>query len=195
MGEFGFGTAAGGAALQENDFAAFQAAAGKCGRRLAFDPAHALYQRLTVGDTQVRWIGAEKGALQMAIGALVNTVWDLYARVVRKPVWQVFCDFSPEQFVKCVDLTYLTDCLTEAEALEMLRACQYGKQDNMARATGHDKASRMAFLEKNGYPAYITSAGWLGYSDEKMRTLLKKSVVEEDWDFVKLKVGATCDPK
>ena len=110
----------------------------------------AFWQRLT-NESQLRWIGPEKGALHLATAAIVNAVWDLYAKVERKPVWKLVTDMTPEQFVDCIDFRYITDAITRDEALAILR----GKF-----AT---RAEREAEMRKDGYPAYITSAGWMGY--------------------------------
>jgi L-fuconate dehydratase len=138
-----------------------------------------LWRRL-VGDSQLRWLGPEKGVVHMATAAVVNAVWDLYAKTERKPLWKLLADFSPEQVVDLVDFRYLTDALTRAEALEILRA----------RAGG--KAEREAELLAGGYPAYTTSAGWLGYDDAKLRRLCQEAV-DAGFTHVKLKVGASIE--
>src|SRR6202008_2303283 len=108
------------------------------------------WRRLT-GDSQLRWIGPDKGAMHMATGAVVNAVWDLWAKEAGKPVWRLVAEMSPEEIVGIVDFRYLTDALKPDEALAILRAAEPGK------------AERIAELEKNGYACYTTSAGWLGY--------------------------------
>src|SRR3954469_13278821 len=112
-------------------------------------------------DSQVRWLGPEKGAIHLAAGAIVNAVWDLYARAERKPVWKLLIDMSPEQLVSCVPFRHITDALTADEATEILDRSQ------------STKAAREAEMLANGYPAYTTSAGWLGYSDDKVRQLVR----------------------
>lgn len=129
------------------------------------------------GDSQLRWLGPDKGVIHLATAAVVNAVWDLWARVEKKPLWQLLADMSPEEFVRCVDFSYITDAITPEEALELL-------QKNAAT-----KSERIAYLKQVGYPAYTTSAGWLGYSEEKLRRLCQEAV-NEGWTHVKLKVGA-----
>ena len=128
------------------------------------------------GDSQLRWIGPEKGAVHLALAAIVNALWDLYARSKGVPVWRLISDFSPEEFVRCIDFRYLTDALTPEEALAILRSQQAGR------------AGRIAQLEAEGYPAYTTSAGWLGYPDDKIRRLCREAVAE-GWTHIKIKVG------
>src|SRR5712671_1913226 len=128
------------------------------------------------GDSQLRWVGPEKGVIHLATAALVNAVWDLYAKVERKPVWKLLADMTPREIVACVDFRYISDALTRAEALEILRRKQ------------HTRASREAQMRAEGYPAYITSAGWMGYADEKMRRLCREALAE-GWTKFKIKVG------
>lgn len=136
--------------------------------------------RHMTGDSQLRWLGPEKGVIQMVTGALVNAVWDLYARVEGKPLWQLIADMSPEELVSCVDFSYLQDAITPEEALEILKK----KADS--------KAERIVDLEGNGYPAYTTSMGWLGYSEEKIRRLCKEAFAD-GWTNFKMKVGKDID--
>ena len=136
-----------------------------------------LYLELT-GDTQFRWLGPEKGVIHLACGALLNAVWDLYARAEGKPVWRLLADMSPEQIVSAVDFRYIEDALTREEALAILRA---GKQG---------QAERLQQLEAGGYPAYTTSVGWFGFSDEKIRHLCDEALAD-GWTHFKLKVGGT----
>lgn len=133
------------------------------------------WRRLS-GESQLRWIGPEKGAIHMATAAIVNAVWDLYAKVEGKPVWKLVADMTPEQIVACVDFRYLTDALTRDEALGILRRNFAGR------------AAREAEMMRDGYPAYITSAGWMGYSDERMRALCREALAE-GWTRFKIKVG------
>ncbi len=139
------------------------------------DPGR-FWHRLT-GDSQLRWIGPDKGAMHLAVGAAVNAVWDLWAKEAGKPVWRLVAEMSPEEIVKIVDFRYLTDAITPDEALEILKRAEPGKAD------------RIATLEREGYACYTTSAGWLGYSDEKLRRLCREAV-EQGFNHVKLKVGA-----
>lgn len=132
------------------------------------------------GDSQLRWIGPEKGAIHLATAAVVNAVWDLWAKSEKKPVWRLVADMTPEEMVATIDFKYIKDAITPEEALELLKKVVPGKE------------SRVAYLERNGYPAYSTSAGWLGYSDEKMRTLCKE-LVANGWKYLKLKVGSNLE--
>jgi L-fuconate dehydratase len=127
-------------------------------------------------DSQLRWVGPEKGVIHLATAAIVNAVWDLYARAEGKPLWKVLVDMSPEQIVSCIPFSYITDALTPDEALEILRRNASAKQ------------LREQEMLKVGYPAYTTSAGWLGYSDEKMRALVREKLAQ-GWTHFKMKVG------
>lgn len=135
------------------------------------------WQTMVRSDSQLRWVGPEKGVIHLATGAIINALWDLYAKVERKPLWKLVVDMSPEELVSCIDFSYITDVITPSEAIEMLRKNEATKTD------------RIAYLGKNGYPAYTTSAGWLGYSDEKIRTLCKQAV-KDGWTHLKMKVGS-----
>jgi L-fuconate dehydratase len=134
------------------------------------------FWRRIVGDSQLRWVGPEKGIVHLATAALVNAVWDLWAKVEGKPLWKLLADMSPEEIVRCIDFRYITDAITPDEALEILR-----------RNAG-TRETRVAELEREGYPAYTTSAGWLGYSDEKIRRLCREGIAE-GWSHFKIKVG------
>ncbi|HMO28157.1 L-fuconate dehydratase [Enterovirga sp.] len=134
------------------------------------------FWRHVTSDSQLRWIGPDKGAIHLATGAVVNAVWDALAKMAGKPVWRLVADMTPEEFVRAIDFRYLTDCITPDEALAMLRAKEAGK------------AERIALLEREGYPCYTTSAGWLGYDDDKLRRLCREAI-EAGFDHVKLKVG------
>jgi L-fuconate dehydratase len=134
------------------------------------------FWRRIVGDTQLRWVGPEKGVLHLATAAVVNAVWDLWAKVEGKPLWRLLCDMSPEEIVRCVDFRYITDALTPDEAIEILRRLQ------------RTRPERERVLEDSGYPAYTTSAGWLGYPDEKIRRLCREGIAG-GWSHFKIKVG------
>ncbi|WP_176084883.1 L-fuconate dehydratase [Martelella sp. HB161492] len=134
------------------------------------------FWRHVTGDSQLRWIGPDKGAMHLATGAVVNAVWDLLAKRAKKPVWQLVADLSPEQLVSIIDFRYLTDAITRNEALEIFRRAEAGK------------AERIAELKANGYPCYTTSAGWLGYSHEKLRRLAQEAV-DAGFTHIKMKVG------
>jgi len=127
-------------------------------------------------ESQLRWLGPEKGAVHLALAAIVNAVWDLYAKAERKPVWKLLADMTPKQLVSCIDFRYITDALTPAEAYDIL--------DRLART----KADREAELLRNGYPAYTTSVGWMGYSDAKVRGACRQAL-SEGWTHFKVKVG------
>ena len=127
-------------------------------------------------DSQLRWIGPDKGAMHLATGAVVNAVWDLWAKIEGKPVWQLVAEMTPEQLVECIDFRYLTDCITPEEALQLLTKQAEGK------------AARLQNLLAQGYPCYTTSAGWLGYSEEKLARLCQEAV-DEGFNYIKLKVG------
>ncbi|MBM3978108.1 MAG: fuconate dehydratase [Planctomycetes bacterium] len=140
--------------------------------------APAEFWRSLVDDTQLRWVGPEKGVLHLATAALVNAVWDLEARRAKKPLWKLLVDLSPEELVDLVDFRYLAEALTREEALAILSANAPGK------------AAREREMRERGFPAYTTSAGWLGYSDEKVRGLCR-SALREGWRHFKMKVGAS----
>jgi L-fuconate dehydratase len=135
------------------------------------------FWRLLAGDSQLRWLGPEKGAIHMAAAAIVNAVWDLRAKREGKPLWKLLADMTPEEIVALVEFRHLTDALTPAEALALLRERAPGKADREAR------------LREVGLPAYTTTPGWLGYSDEKLRRLTEEAIAD-GFDDIKLKVGA-----
>lgn len=134
------------------------------------------FWRHITSDSQLRWIGPDKGAIHLATGAVVNAVWDLWAKIEGKPVWALVADMSPEELVRCIDFRYLTDCITPEWALEFLTKQAEGK------------AERRATLEATGYPCYTTSAGWLGYDDDKLRRLCREAV-DAGFRHIKMKVG------
>jgi L-fuconate dehydratase len=136
--------------------------------------------RTLTWDGQLRWLGPEKGVMHMAIGAVVNAAWDLRARLDGEPLWRVLAALSPEEIVRQVDFTYIDDALTPAEARTLLEASVAGR------------AGRAAVLEADGLPAYTTSAGWLGYDDDKVARLVRRSVAE-GFTMLKLKVGGDID--
>ena len=134
------------------------------------------FWRHVTGDSQLRWIGPDKGAMHLAVGAVVNAVWDLWAKEAGKPVFRLVADMRPEEIVRIVDFRYLTDALTPEEALTILRKAEPGK------------AERLATLEREGYACYTTSAGWLGYDDAKLRRLCQEAV-DAGFRHIKMKVG------
>jgi L-fuconate dehydratase len=134
------------------------------------------YWRHLTSDSQLRWIGPDKGAMHLATGAVVNAVWDLLAKKAGKPVWQLVADMSPEEIADIVDYRYLTDVLTRDEALAILRQAESGKKE------------RIETLKNEGYACYTTSAGWLGYDDAKLRRLCQEAI-DAGFNHVKMKVG------
>ncbi|PLP55507.1 fuconate dehydratase [Mesorhizobium loti] len=141
---------------------------------VAEDPGR-MWRHLT-SDSQLRWIGPDKGAIHLATGAVVNAIWDLLAKQAGKPVWQLVGDMSAEQILKIVDFRYLTDVLTPDEALAILRKAEIGRAD------------RVATLQREGYACYTTSAGWLGYSEDKLRRLCREAI-DAGFNHIKMKVG------
>jgi len=137
------------------------------------------WRRLT-HDSQLRWLGPEKGVMHMGIGAVVNAVWDLYAKRQGQPLWKVLADFSPIEIVELIDFRYLTDVLPPEEALDLLARASSGKRE------------REQQLLSEGYPAYTTSPGWLGYSDDKVLGLVSRALAD-GFTHIKLKVGADID--
>lgn len=142
------------------------------------DPAR--FWRHVTGDSQLRWIGPDKGAIHLATAAIVNAVWDLWAKAAEKPLWRLIGEMSPEELVRAIDFRYITDCITPEEALDLLRRAAVGKSE------------RMETLLSEGYPCYTTSAGWLGYDDAKLRRLTGEAV-EAGFRYIKFKVGQNID--
>lgn len=134
------------------------------------------WRYLVGGDSQLRWIGPEKGAIHLATAAIVNAIWDLWAKTEGKPVWKLVADLTPKQFVQLIDFRYITDALTPDEAIGILEVLAPSKEE------------RIAEMQRDGYPAYTTSAGWLGYADEKIRRLCRQAI-SQGWTHVKIKVG------
>ena len=143
----------------------------------AFTSAPGEFWKHLTGDSQLRWLGPEKGVIHLATAAVVNALWDLWAKLEGKPLWKLLADLSPAQIVEMVDWRYLTDALTPDEARARLEA--------LAPTRG----AREAEMRRDGYPAYTTSAGWLGYSDEKIRRLCREAIADGFTHF-KIKVGA-----
>jgi L-fuconate dehydratase len=135
------------------------------------------FWRMITGDSQLRWIGPEKGVIHLATAAIVNAVWDLWAKTEGKPLWKLLVDMTPEEVVACIDFRYIEDALTPDEAHAIL-------QRNAAT-----RAVREREMHEHGFPAYTTSAGWLGYTDAQMRRLCREAIAE-GWTHFKLKVGA-----
>jgi len=135
------------------------------------------FWKMITSDSQLRWLGPEKGIIHLATGAIVNAVWDLYAKVEGKPLWKLLADMTPEELISCVDFSYITDALNKKEALEILKKNESTKQ------------IRIQNLIKNGQPAYTTSAGWLGYSNKKIKELCKEAK-SDGFKHIKMKVGS-----
>jgi L-fuconate dehydratase len=140
--------------------------------------ASAAFWRELACESQLRWLGPEKGVIHISMAAIVNAIWDLHAKREKKPVWKLLADMTPQQIVNCIDFRYITDALTPDEALDIL-----ARQDPT-------KADREARLLREGYPAYTTSAGWLGYSDDRIRRLCRDALAD-GWTHFKVKVGAS----
>ena len=138
------------------------------------------FWRGLVSDSQLRWLGPEKGVVHLATAAVVNAVWDLYAKLEGKPLWKLLVDMSPEQLVACIDFRYIEDAITPHEAVALLRSATDGRVEREAK------------MRRDGFPAYTTSAGWLGYSDEKI-TQLAHEALAAGFTHLKMKVGA--DPE
>jgi L-galactonate dehydratase len=137
--------------------------------------------RHLVNDSQLRWIGPEKGVIHLALGAVVNAIWDLWGKVLGKPVWRIVADMSPEEFVQCVDFRYITDAITPEEAVELLMKSEGGKSARITEAENNQAV-----------PAYTTSAGWLGYGKDKMKALLQETM-DQGFRHFKLKVGTSVE--
>lgn len=139
----------------------------------------AFHDRLR-SDSQLRWLGPEKGVIHMAVGGIVNAVWDMWARNEGKPVWRLLCEMTPEAFVRCLDFRYVTDAITPDEALAIVRR------------NADTRAERIERMLREGFPAYTTSPGWLGYDDDKLRRLCTRAV-SEGFKHVKIKVGQNAE--
>jgi L-fuconate dehydratase len=136
------------------------------------------FSRQLTDESQFRWLGPEKGVIHLACGALINAVWDLYAKVEGKPLWRLLADLSPDKIVSMVDFRYIDDAITKEEAFAILNASQ------------PTMSERLRLLEAEGYLAYTTSAGWFGFNDEKIRQLCRQGLAD-GWTHFKLKVGGT----
>ncbi|MBB3330999.1 L-fuconate dehydratase [Halomonas campaniensis] len=138
------------------------------------------FWREFTGDSQLRWIGPDKGAIHLATAAIVNALWDLWAKREGKPVWKLLADMTPEQLVRCLDFRFVTDALTPEEAIALLRRQEAGKAD------------REGEMRRDGYPGYTTSAGWLGYDDDKVRRLAREALAQ-GWTHFKQKIGGNLE--
>jgi len=151
------------------------------GQRLdAITSDFAGFWRRLASDSQLRWLGPEKGVIHLALAAVVNAVWDLYAKTERKPVWKLLADMTPRQLVSCVDFRYITDALTADEAIDLLER------------QAPSKAHREAELLRAGYPAYTTSVGWMGYADDRICASCREAIAD-GWTHFKVKVGGHPD--
>jgi len=142
----------------------------------AITSAFGAFWWMLASDSQLRWLGPEKGVMHLAMAAVVNAIWDLHAKVARKPLWQLLSDMTPDELVACIPFRYITDALTPDEATEILRRHQPSRKE------------REAYLRQIGYPAYTTSSGWLGYPDDKVRRLCRAGLAD-GWTSFKMKVG------
>lgn len=140
----------------------------------------ASFWRELASESQLRWLGPEKGVIHISMAAIVNAVWDLHAKREKKPVWKLLADMTPKQVAACIDFRYITDALTPDEAIDIMSRQEQTKSD------------REAQLLREGYPAYTTSAGWIGYSDDKIRHLCRAALAD-GWTHFKVKVGASVD--
>ncbi|KAJ5976363.1 hypothetical protein N7481_010070 [Penicillium waksmanii] len=137
--------------------------------------------RYMVSDSQYRWVGPEKSITHLAVAGVLNAVWDLWGKILAKPVWKIVCDMRPEQVVNCIDFRYITDAITPEESIELLKRTQKDKNSRLQEA-----------LENTAVPAYTTSAGWLAFSGDKMRKVLKETI-EAGYDTFKFKVGTNIE--
>jgi L-fuconate dehydratase len=138
------------------------------------------WKQMTSGDSQLRWLGPDKGVTHLATAAIINAVWDLWAKSQGKPIWKHLIDLPPEELVNSLDFSYVRDALNEQEALELLRRMET------------NKSKRESQMLEQGYPGYTTAAGWLGYSEQKMRQLAREAVAA-GWTHFKQKVGGDID--
>jgi len=137
--------------------------------------------RYMVSDSQYRWIGPEKSVTHLAVAGVLNAVWDLWGKVLQKPVWQIVCEMSPEEIVRCIDFRYITDVITPDEAVRMLQKTHRTKQTRIEEA-----------YENKAVPAYTTSAGWMAFSGEKMKKVLNQTIAE-GYTVFKFKVGTNIE--
>lgn len=137
--------------------------------------------RYMVSDSQYRWIGPEKSVTHLAVAGVLNAVWDLWGKILNKPVWQIVCDMSPEEIVRCIDFRYITDVITPDESIEMLKKTHKNKQARVQEA-----------LENRAVPAYTTSAGWLAFSGDRMKEVLQETI-DAGYTTFKFKVGTSIE--
>ncbi|KAK7427327.1 hypothetical protein QQZ08_006096 [Neonectria magnoliae] len=137
--------------------------------------------RYMVSDSQYRWIGPEKSVTHLAVAGVLNAVWDLWGKILGKPVWKIVCDMSPEEIVRCIDFRYITDVLTPEESIEILKKTQKNKDARLKEA-----------MENKAVPAYTTSPGWLAFSGNRMREVLEETIAE-GYTVFKFKVGTSVE--
>lgn len=137
--------------------------------------------RYMVSDSQYRWIGPEKSVTHLAVAGVLNAVWDLWGKILGKPVWRIVCDMTPEEIVRCIDFRYITDAITPEESIEMLKKTQENKQARLQEA-----------LENRAVPAYTTSPGWLAFSGDRMKEVLEETIAE-GYTVFKFKVGTSIE--
>ena len=134
--------------------------------------------RYMVSDSQYRWVGPEKSVTHLAVAGVLNGVWDLWGKILAKPVWQIVCDMTPKEIVECIDFRYITDVITPEEAIKMLESAQDGKEKRFEEAMGNVAV-----------PAYSTSPGWMALSGDKMKEVLDQEI-KEGYTVFKFKVGS-----
>ena len=137
--------------------------------------------RYMVSDSQYRWVGPEKSVTHLAVAGGLNAVWDLWGKILKKPVWQIVCDMSPEEIVRCIDFRYITDVITPEDSIEMLRKTHKNKQSRVQEA-----------LENTAVPAYTTSPGWLAFSGDRMKEVLEETIAA-GYTVFKFKVGTSIE--
>ena len=137
--------------------------------------------RYMVSDSQYRWVGPEKSITHLAVAGVLNAVWDLWGKILQKPVWKIVCDMTPEQIVQCIDFRYITDAITPEESVELLRATQKTKKGRLDEA-----------MQNTAVPAYTTSAGWLAFSGDRMREVLEETIAQ-GYTVFKFKVGTSIE--
>lgn len=137
--------------------------------------------RYMVSDSQYRWVGPEKSVTHLAVAGVLNAVWDLWGKILGKPVWQIICDMSPEEIVRCIDFRYITDVITPESSIELLKTTQKNKDARLQEAK-----------ENRAVPAYTTSPGWLAFSGDRMREVLEETIAE-GYTVFKFKVGTSVE--
>lgn len=137
--------------------------------------------RYMVSDSQYRWVGPEKSVTHLAVAGVLNAVWDLWGKILKKPVWQIVCDMTPEEIVRCIDFRYITDVITPESSIEMLKKTHKNKESRLQEA-----------LENRAVPAYTTSPGWLAFSGDRMKEVLQETIAA-GYTVFKFKVGTSIE--